>query len=203
MDLTDMQALKVRQIKGSGQAVCMSDVELEKLFSIFNPNRILDIRNLAIISLMFYAGLRRGSVSKLKESDYNREQRILTIREAKGNKTYAIPLHELAVQNLNEWLNVRYRWSNRTNSDKLFLTSRGNELDGKVCYWVVKAACKRAGLKHYHPHDARSTFITRLHDAGVAIGDIQALVGHASPETTMGYVRTDWAKLKGAVAKLS
>jgi site-specific recombinase XerD len=202
MDLIDMQAVKVRQIKGSGYAVSLSKAEVEKLFSVFDHNRILDIRNLAIITLMFYAGLRRSSVAKLELGDYDRESGMLTIREAKGNKTYAIPLHDIAVKNLDEWVNVRYRWANRSNSDNLFLTSKGKGLDGKVCYWTVKMACKRAGLKHYHPHDARSTFITRLHDAGVPVGDIQALAGHASPETTMGYVRTDWSKLKKEVAKL-
>ena len=202
MDLADMQAVKVRQVKGSGYAVSLSKTEVDKLFSVFDTNRILDIRNLAIISLMFYAGLRRSSIANLELSDYDREHGVLSIREAKGNKTYAIPLHDVAIQNLNEWVNVRYRW-NRSNSTNLFLTSKGKGLDGKVCYWVVTGACQKAGLRHYHPHDARSTFITRLHDAGVPVGDIQALAGHASPETTMGYVRTDWAKLKGAVAKLS
>lgn len=203
MDLADMQAVRVRQIKGSGYAVSLSEAEMTKIFSVFNPNRILDIRNLAIVTLMFYAGLRRSSIAKLELSDYDREHGMLSIREAKGNKTFAIPLHDLAIQTMNEWVNVRYRWGCRSSSDSLFLTSKGKGLDGKVCYWVLKVACKRAGLKHYHPHDARSTFITRLHDAGVPVGDIQALVGHASPETTMGYVRTDWNKLKKAVAKLS
>jgi integrase/recombinase XerD len=202
MDLIDMQAVRVRQIKGKGYAVRLSKAEVDKLFSVFSPNRILDIRNLAIVTLMFYAGLRRGSVAKLELSDYDHERGMLTIREAKGNKSYAIPLHDVAIDNLNQWVNVRYRWANRSNSDNLFLTSRGKGLDGKVCYWVVKTTCKRAGLPHYHPHDARSTFITSLHDAGVPIGDIQALVGHANPETTMGYVRTDWSKLKKSVSKL-
>jgi site-specific recombinase XerD len=202
MDLMDMQAVKVKQIIGSGYSVCVPQNEVEKMFGIFNANGIADIRNISILSLLFYAGLRRGEVANLELRDYDRERGILSIREAKGNKNKAIPLHDLAVKNLNEWINVRYRWAGeKTNA--IFTTSKGKNLDGRSIYWVVEGTCKKAGVKRYHPHDARSTFITRLHDAGVAIGDIQQLVGHASPATTMGYVRTDWEKLREAVRKLS
>lgn len=51
---------------------------------------------------------------------------------------------------------------------------------------AMERACRRAGIPHYHPHDLRHRFISRLVQQGVPITRVSELVGHASSTLTLG-----------------
>jgi integrase/recombinase XerD len=69
----------------------------------------LGIRDTAILSLMWYAGLRRSEVASLTVSQYNRPARLLVDVVGKGNKTrpVPIPVNARLAARLNGWLAVR------------------------------------------------------------------------------------------------
>ena len=54
----------------------------------------------------------------------------------------------------------------------------------------------KKGKRYLHPHNFRSNFITRKHDDGEDLLIIQALAGHASPQTTKLYTRISPERLK-------
>jgi integrase len=55
----------------------------------------------------------------------------------------------------------------------------------------TRSACKRAGLAPVTFHDLRASYATLVAAAGLPIGKLQALLGHASPSTTSIYVRSE------------
>lgn len=202
LDLQDMQALKVRQVKSANYSVSITAEERDKIIATFNFLTPKGIRNIAMFALLFYAGLRRGEISNLNVDDYDPIKGMLFIREAKGNKNKAIPLHPFVIEKLDAWLRVRQSESEAMFIKMINVAGKGERLKAGYIYILMITACQKAGLPHYHPHDGRTTFVTMLHDNGVPIGDIQKLVGHANPATTMGYVRTDYNKLRNSVLKL-
>lgn len=52
----------------------------------------------------------------------------------------------------------------------------------------ISKAIKRAGLKDVSPHVARHTVATRLLEAGMNVQEVQYILGHADPQTTMRYL---------------
>jgi len=69
--------------------------------------------------------------------------------------------------------------------DKSFLFARY----GKGYSGGGSSRGNEAGVKHLHPHRFRSSFVTRALDAGVALHEVQAAVGHSSPDITQRYDR--------------
>lgn len=65
---------------------------------------------------------------------------------------------------------------------------------------VFRPACELAGLKGLQRRDLRRTFATRLVNAGKPIFDVQRLLGHTSPDTTMIYAHVGMDQLRSSVA---
>lgn len=203
LDLQDIsQKLSIKRVKSDNYSVKLSIEERDKLFATCPPT-LKGKRDLAVLTLIFYAGLRRGEIAKLNLDDFDPLHGMLFIREAKHHKDRAMPLHPLAISRINEWLAVR---DTVATCEALFVSvqkqPKGNRFTGANIHKVMGFACINAGIPHYHPHDGRATYITMLHDNGVPIGDIQTLAGHSNSNTTLGYVRVDFNKLRQAVLTL-
>jgi len=50
---------------------------------------------------------------------------------------------------------------------------------------ILKKAGRKAEIERVHPHMLRHSFVTHLIENGYAVNDVQVLLGHKSPETTM------------------
>lgn len=202
LDLQDIkQRVSIKKIKSDNYSTTLTIEERDKLFATCKPNR-RGVRNLAVLTLIFYAGLRRDEIEKLKLKDYDSSRELLFIRQAKHHKSRVLPLHPLSVERINDWLEMR---GSPPNCDALFLNvTKGppKGLTGSNVYGIMVSSCMKANIARYHPHDGRATYITMLHDNGVPIGDIQTLAGHTHADTTLGYVKTNFDKLRKAVLTL-
>lgn len=202
LDLQDIkQRVSIKKIKSDNYSTTLTVDERDKLFATCKPNR-RGKRNLAVLTVIFYAGLRRDEIEKLNLRDFDSSHELLFIRQAKHHKSRVIPLHPLALERIKDWLEVRGAYD----CEALFLNinenTKGQRLTGSSIYNIMTTGCAKANIPRYHPHDGRATYITMLHDNGVNIGDIQALAGHTSADTTLGYVKTDFNKLRQAVLTL-
>lgn len=203
LDLQDIERkLSIKKVKSDNYAVSLTEEERDKILDSC-PLTILGIRDLAILTILFYQGFRRGEVIKLDLKDYDHEHDMLFIREGKHHKNRAVPLHPLVKERVNEWLTYR---GNVAKSEALFVSvkqkKKGQRLTGGNIYDIMNRYCQKAGVTPYHPHDCRSTYITMLHNNGVGVGDIQVLAGHSSADTTLGYVKHDFRKLRKSILTL-
>lgn len=113
-----------------------------------------------LFGLLSVSGLRLGEAYNLKLQDVDLDAAVLTIRGAKFGKSRFIPLHASTCRVLADYIARRERlWQNRSVSSYLFISSRGNRLDGATIHRVFYALSRQVGLRG--PHDSHGP---RLHD---------------------------------------
>jgi site-specific recombinase XerD len=150
--------------------------------SIKNPKYNL------MISLMYGSGLRVSELLNLKIKDLNIEKNFGFVRAGKGNKDRIFIIPESLKEKIRELINNE----DFLGEDNLFLTNRRKKYSIRSLQVIVKDAAKSAGLdyKEIHCHTLRHSFATHLIENGSSVSEVQALLGHKSPETTFVYLHT-------------
>jgi site-specific recombinase XerD len=150
----------------------------------------IGIRDTAIISILFGAGLRREEITKLNLEDYNPEGAKFVIR-GKRSKQRVAYLGDGALAALVTWLELRGE-----DAGPLFVPLKrggnlryGRRLSPQSIYYLLKVRAKKAGVKPFTPHDLRRTFVSRLLGAGVDIAIVAKMAGHSNIQTTARYDR--------------
>ena len=150
----------------------------------------IGIRDAAIISVLFGAGLRREEITKLDLEDYHPDDAKLVIRGKRSKQRIAY-LGDGALAALKHWLELRGE-----GAGPLFVSVKrggtlryGRRLSPPSIYYLLKIRAKRAGVKPFTPHDLRRTFVSRLLDSGVDIAIVAKMAGHSNIQTTARYDR--------------
>lgn len=176
--------------------------EIEKLINVLDGDKPENIRNIALVELIYSSGLRISEALNLKINDLNQYERTVKVL-GKGNKERIIPIGEKAISSINRWLKVRL--ANIENSGKtnlVFITSLAKPLNPSVAYRIIhKAMMKITETKQKSPHILRHSFATHLMDNGAEIQAVSEMLGHASLSTTQIYTHVSVEKLKDAYKK--
>ena len=114
------------------------------------------------------SGLRVAEARDLELRDVDLDASVLTVREAKFGRTRLVPLHGATCEVLADCIARRRRhWAGRTVSPYLFVSSRGNRLDGSRIRRNFYTLSRQIGLRGKHEshgprlHDFRHSFATR------------------------------------------
>lgn len=117
----------------------------------------IGIRDAAIISILFGAGLRREEITKLNLEDYQPENAKLVIR-GKRSKQRTAYLGDGALAALMTWLELRGK--DAGDAGPLFVPLKrggglrhGCRLSPQSIYYLLKVRAKKAGVKPFTPHD--------------------------------------------------
>lgn len=153
---------------------------------------IAGVKNRAILSLCYGAGLRISEAVTVKTADIDSQCRAIRIPHGKGNQ----PRNAMLSARLLEILRAYYRMV-RPQGEWLFPSWRR---DSHVTAASVQQACRDAlqwsGLsKRVTPHSLRHSFATHLLDNGEDIRVIQVLLGHKRIESTLRYATVTPARL--------
>jgi len=154
-------------------------------------------RNSLAIWLMYYAGLRLAEVARLRVRDVNLVAATVTIRDSK-TEDRSVALHADLVEVL------QLELAGRKPGDPVIATALGAPLKATVLAKIFEAPrgwLARRGLR-ISAHRLRHSFGTELLRACGNLGVVQRAMGHASPETTMGYAQVVVEDQREAVAKL-
>jgi integrase/recombinase XerD len=143
-----------------------------------------------ILLLAIGTGLRREELCSLSLACVD-DVRGGSLRVVgKGNKERPCPLDEPTKQALLRWFDVRLtiNWPHRM----LFASpSQGNPLSKQTLWWLMQELASVAKVKRFSPHDLRRTCGTGLYQKGLETREIQVILGHARPETTVLYDKRD------------
>ena len=144
----------------------------------------LELRNRALLELVYSAGLRSAEAVGLDLADVDFEQELVHVR-GKGGKERVVPLGEEAAAWLARYLHEARPQLARGANDAFFLSVRGRRLDTSTLRRLAP-----------HPHRLRHAFATHLLEGGADLRTIQELLGHSSLSTTQMYSHVDARRLR-------
>ena len=148
-----------------------------------------DIRDKAILELMYSSGLRVSEVSNLTSNSINKNNSIRVL--GKGSKERVLPMTKRAYVSTKKYIETsRPKFENDKSKNYLFLGVRGGQLSEREIRRIVKF---RTGT---FPHSIRHTFATHLLEGGADLRIVQELLGHNDPSTTQIYTHVSKKQLQ-------
>jgi integrase len=152
----------------------------------------------SMVQFAYYTGWRRGEIVKLTWNQISWESKVLRIdpptenQRTKGEDARVIPFAKTPLEGL-----LKERWKQR---EGLFVFHRHGK-PVQTFYKVWKAACKRAGLEGWRPHDFRRTAARELVNAGVPEKVVMQIVGWKTRAMFDRYHIVNEADVAQALAK--
>mgnify|MGYP001282706562 FL=1 len=169
----------------------LSPEDVEQLLN-FKPTNTIEIRDMAIVELMYSSGLRVSETANINISDFEEDKSFLRVL-GKGSKTRLVPMGRFAINAINNWLIEREKILNKT--EALFLNSKGTRLTVRSIQLRLKKMAVKQGLPPIHPHMLRHSFATHMLESSGDLRTIQELLGHSSLSTTQIYTKLDYQHL--------
>ena len=163
----------------------LSPEDVEQLLN-FKPSNLIEIRDMAIVELMYSSGLRVSETVNINMGDFEEDMTFLRVL-GKGAKTRIVPLGRFAVTAINNWIIEREKIL--TKSEALFLNSKGARLSIRSVQLRLKKMATKQGLPPIHPHMLRHSFATHMLESSGDLRTIQELLGHSSLSTTQIYTK--------------
>lgn len=159
--------------------------EIDLMIEKVDSKSKLGKRDIAIIELIYSAGLRVSEVNNLNLADVDLSMNQAVIF-GKGSKYRSVIFSQSTSNILKEYLNIRESYEAKEKS--FFLSNSGKRLSIRSVQHIIKKYIKIAGLNpKYHTHTLRHSFATHLLDGGADLRVVQELLGHSSPKTTEIY----------------
>src|SRR6266850_1768287 len=151
-----------------------------------SSRRYLQLRNLALVDLLFATGMRVGEVSALDLADFLAAELVFKVKGKGGRDRLAFVVDEQTVLIQKEHIEMRSHLD--SGSPALFLNASGERLSTQGIANIIAQFQKDAGIeRHVTPHMLRHTVATLLLRNGVDIRIVQEFLGHASIATTQRY----------------
>lgn len=193
---------RAEDVQTERNKVALTRQQVYAAFSVWDADRLLHVRNRALLAILFYGGLRRSEAAVLMWNDIDLDGMLLHIRHGKGDKTRTIPLlgGEDTREKIQAWreatLGRTYVFCGMRKGDTL---TGDTPMSDQAVYDVIKATSDAVGVD-FAPHDARRTLLTRMLSAGTSVSDAQFIAGHSDPQTTLRYaVVKDANEVRGRV----
>jgi integrase/recombinase XerC len=160
--------------------------EVLALIHSIDGNEVLDLRDRAMVELMYSSGVRVSELVSINLSDIDLINATLRVI-GKGRKERVLPIGSYAVQAIDEYLKRRGELL-KTETEALFLNKNGGRITTRSVARIVKKYLYKCAInKNVSPHVLRHSFATHLLGSGADIRFIQELLGHASLSTTQRY----------------
>jgi len=162
--------------------VVLSKSDVRSLFGA-----IMNEKHRLMIEFLYSSGLRVSELVNLTVKDLDINNGYGWVRGGKGNRDR---LFIVAERLKNEIIGLVNRECLKP-EQYLFYSNRKNKYNIRSIQQILKGAAKKSGTnKPISPHTLRHSFATHLIEDGCSVSDVQALLGHKSPETTSVYLHT-------------
>ena len=164
-----------------------TDEELEKM-----RDNCTELRDLAIIDLLYSTGIRVGELVNLNIDDIDLEGRECVVY-GKGDKERKVYFDAKAKIHLQKYFESR-----ADNNPALFVTLDAPHERLKISGVEIRIRelGRKLGLQKIHPHKFRRTMATRAIDKGMPIEQVQKILGHSQIDTTMQYAIVNQSNVK-------
>jgi site-specific recombinase XerD len=146
---------------------------------------------LAVLGVLYGAGLRRGELERLNVSHWHREEGLLAVDGRKTGWERRVVLPEVSRACLESYLVHRHNHLEqlgRLEEKALLVNQHGFRLKGAHISQGIRRLLRRAGLEKVTIHQFRHTCASDLLEAGLHVAQVQEILGHRALSTTVRYL---------------
>lgn len=160
-----------------------------------------EVRDKAMLELLYATGIRVSELISLKVSDINMQMGYIVIRES--SKERVIPFGREARNALLIYLDgVRETMLDDKNSDILFVNCSGLPMSRQGFWKLIKYYAKKAGIEaDITPHTLRHSFAAHLVENGADLRSVQEMLGHSDISTTQIYANMCHSRIRDVYSK--
>jgi integrase/recombinase XerD len=160
-----------------------------------------EIRDKAMLELLYATGIRVTELITLKVSDVNMQMGYIICRD--GSKERVIPFGAAAKKALTNYLeNSRNVMLFDLKSDILFVNCSGQPMSRQGFWKLIKYYAKKAGIQaDITPHTLRHSFAAHLVENGADLRSVQEMLGHSDISTTQVYANMTHNRIREVYAK--
>jgi len=142
--LTD-KIKNVRQPKV--KIVSFSEKEVKAMLAYFGKRSFLDVRNRAILSMLFDTGIRCEEMLSMMPEQV---QKGVIVVNGKGSKQRLVPLSPVLQKALQQYLRVKERYfRNKVPAPNLFASKTGKPLTNEMIRHFMREAAEEVGVPHF------------------------------------------------------
>ncbi len=172
-------------------------IEEVNLLLDVRTSSIYDLRNKAMLEVLYATGMRISELCNLTMSNLFLEDQLVKVM-GKGSKERLIPINKTAIYALEEYLKFgREQLLGSKTSEYVFISSRHTKITRQAFFKYIKKLCQEKGIKkNISPHILRHSFATHLLHHGADLRIVQELLGHADISTTQIYTHLSDEKLE-------
>lgn len=192
----------------------LSEAEVLRLLSAPDISTLRGLRDRAMLSVTYAAGLRVSELVGLTAGDVDLSRGVVSAF-GKGGKRRLVPLGNITLDHLQAYLNARAdalrdpqrekpsaaatTRARRTGADVLFPSPRGGALTRQGFWKIVGRYARGIGIRgRVYPHQLRHSFATHLLTGGADLRSVQTMLGHASVTTTEIYTHVSGDHVRNA-----
>ena len=179
----------------------LSVEEIDALLSQPSRRNAKEIRDKAMLELLYATGIRVSELVHLELTDLNLPIGFITCRD--GKRTRTIPFGKKAKKALTDYLEEsRSVLLKGQDPPWLFINCSGQPMSRQGFWKIIKFYGEKAGIRCYNtPHSLRHAFAFNLLKSGADIRAVQKIMGHSDPTTTQMYTNHYMDKGEGGQEK--
>ena len=170
------------------RAEVLTEAEVNAVISACSPASLTGIRNRALITVLYRAGLRIAEALALRPGDIDPDRGTLRIMDGKGHKPRTVGLEPGAMATVQRWTDRRRQAGIKGRT--LLCTLPGGPMSQQYARAMLRRAADHAGIeRRVVPHQLRHTHAAELVFERVPMPVIRDQLGHSSLAVTDRYLR--------------
>lgn len=176
----------------------LSEAQVERLLQAPSEELPIELRDKAMLELLYATGLRVSELVGLTLSDISLRQGVVRVT-GKGDKERLVPMGEEAVYWIERFIEYGRPWLlNGQTLDVLFPSSRAQQMTRQTFWHRIKHYATLADIdsEKLSPHVLRHAFATHLLNHGADLRVVQMLLGHSDLSTTQIYTHVATERLR-------
>lgn len=179
----------------------MTSAEVIRLLEQPSGDSPKEIRDKAMLELLYATGIRVSELISLKVSDINLNMNFIVCRDR--GRERIIPFGNAAKKAMSRYLGgIRSAMLEQQDSDILFVNCSGTPMSRQGFWKLIKYYAKKAGIESdITPHTLRHSFAAHLVENGADLKSVQEMMGHSDISTTQIYASLTHTHLRDVYAK--
>lgn len=195
LEIDPSEKLKAPKIEKKMPTILTTE-EVTRLLEQPNGSTPKNLRDRAMLELLYATGIRVSELISLKVTDVNLKMEYLTCSD--GHKERIIPFGGIAKEALRRYLaEGREKLVTDESGDWLFTNCSGGAMSRQGFWKLMKAYGRKAGIEaEITPHMLRHSFAAHMISNGADLKSVQEMLGHSDISTTQVYAQVGQKRIR-------